>query len=108
MAVFFVLNVVLSAVDYSSRQPNMWFVSQWREVNAYILYRTGVFAFVLLSPLLLFSSRNNILLWLTNWSHSTFILLHRWAGRLFMLYAVVHSIIGLQIYAQYATTSWWI
>ncbi|KAL8343002.1 hypothetical protein RB601_004611 [Gaeumannomyces tritici] len=67
LAVFFALNVVLSAVDYSSRQPNMWFASAWQEINAYVLYRTGAFAFVLLSPLLLFSSRNNTLLWLTNW-----------------------------------------
>ncbi|KAL8405436.1 hypothetical protein RB596_004341 [Gaeumannomyces avenae] len=108
LAVFFVLNVVLSAVDYSSRQPNTWFASAWQEITTYVLYRTGVFAFVLLSPLLLFSSRNNILLWLTNWSHSTFILLHRWIGRLFMLYTVAHSIIGPQIYANYATTEWWI
>jgi len=27
---------------------------------------------------MLFSSRNNFLLWITNWSHTTYLLLHRW------------------------------
>lgn len=44
---------------------------------------------------------------MTDWTHSTFMLLHRWVARLFMLHVVIHSIIGLQVYAHYAQTSWW-
>lgn len=108
IALFIGLNAALAAVGYQSAQPNAWFDSQRREISAYVLYRTGTFGFVLLPVILLFASRNNILLWLTNWSHSTYLLLHRWVARVFTLYVVVHSIIGLQAYAQQAQTEWWI
>ncbi|KAG7285983.1 hypothetical protein NEMBOFW57_008279 [Staphylotrichum longicolle] len=108
IALFIGLNVILSAVDYQSAQPNAWYNDQWHEISAYVLYRTGTFGFMLLPILLLFASRNNILLWFSNWSHSTYLLLHRWVARVFTLYVVIHSCIGLQIYAHNSQTEWWI
>ncbi|KAK0723355.1 ferric reductase-like transmembrane component [Lasiosphaeria miniovina] len=108
IAIFVALNVILSAVGYRSSQPNAWFATQWNEISAYVLYRTGTLGFMLLPIMFLFSSRNNALLWLSNWSHSTFLLLHRWVARVFALYVVVHSIIGLQIYPDDSDTTWWI
>ncbi|GAB1312357.1 Ferric oxidoreductase domain-containing protein [Madurella fahalii] len=108
ITVFGVLSAVLAAVGYQSGQPNAWFDSQWKEISAYVLYRTGTLAFMLLPIVFLFASRNNVLLWLTTWSHSTYLLLHRWVARVFMLYVVIHSIIGLRVYAHYAQTEWWI
>ncbi|CAG1959089.1 unnamed protein product [Fusarium graminearum] len=107
IAIFVFLNVVLTAVGYRTAQPNGWFTSSWQELIAYLLYRTGAFAFTLLPVLLVFSSRNNLLLWMTNWSHPTYLLLHRWIGRLFTLYAVLHSIFGLLAYRHYEKTVWW-
>ncbi|KAK5660439.1 hypothetical protein OQA88_12983 [Cercophora sp. LCS_1] len=108
IALFFALNVVLTAVSYTSAQPNAWFADTYHEIGAYVLYRTGTLGFTLLPILILFAGRNNILLWVTNWSHSTFLLLHRWVARVFTLYVVVHSIIGLRVYAANANTTWWI
>lgn len=108
IGVFIIINIILSAVGYKSRQPNGWFASEWNEIMAYVFYRFGAFSFALFPVVVLFSSRNNLLLWLTNWSHSTYLLLHRWIGRLFTLYAVLHSIMGLMIYSTYQTTDWWI
>jgi hypothetical protein len=48
----------------------------------------------------LFAGRNNVLLWLTNWSHSTYMLLHRWIARVFCLQALLHSIVSLHLYIQ--------
>ncbi|KAH0491920.1 hypothetical protein TgHK011_003322 [Trichoderma gracile] len=107
ITLFIILNVVFTAVEYHVRQPSAWFADGWHELIAYLLYRTGSFAFALLPVLLLFSSRNNVLLWLANWSHSTYLLLHRWVGRMFTLYAVLHSIFGLLTYKQYEDTVWW-
>ncbi|KAF2738383.1 ferric reductase-like transmembrane component [Polyplosphaeria fusca] len=95
---FIVLNVILTAANYQHRQPNGWYPTLSDEVLAYIFYRTGVFSFVLLPLLLLFSSRNNFLLWLTNWSHSTFVLLHRWVARLCALHALLHTLTALPLY----------
>ncbi len=108
IAIFVILSTVFAAVDYKSGQPNGWFGSQWQEISAYVLYRTGTLGFMLLPVLFLFASRNNVLLWLTNWSHSTYLLLHRWVARVFTLYVVIHSIIGLQIYAANSKEVWWI
>ncbi|KAL6856719.1 ferric reductase-like transmembrane component [Trichoderma novae-zelandiae] len=107
IALFIMLNVVFTAVEYHVRQPSAWFADGWHELIAYLLYRTGAFAFALLPVLILFSSRNNVLLWLANWSHSTYLLLHRWVGRVFALYAVLHSIFGLLTYKHYESTVWW-
>ena len=53
--------------------------------------------------LILFAGRNNILLWLTNWSHSTFIVLYRWIARLFALHTILHSIFFLAARIQTGT-----
>lgn len=48
--------------------------------------------------LILYSSRNNFLLWVTNWSHATFLHLHRWVAAIATIQACIHSAIYLQIY----------
>lgn len=106
---FFILNVVLTAVNYESKQPHAWYATQGQEIKAYIFYRTGVLAFVLVPLLILFSSRNNVLLWMTNWSHSTFLLLHRWVARIFALQVLLHSLLALPLYyPSEAKKEYWI
>src|SRR6186713_2224781 len=52
-----------------------------------------------LAPLvILFAGRNNILIWMTNWSHSTYMTLHRWVARIFAIQVIVHSIVELILY----------
>ncbi|KAJ2922194.1 hypothetical protein H1R20_g14904, partial [Candolleomyces eurysporus] len=68
--------------------------------------RTGVLAMANFVALFLFASRNNILLWITNWSHSTFLLLHRWIAYCLIFQASIHSAIQLaSSYADHATRS---
>jgi hypothetical protein len=66
IALFLILNIVLTAVSIQVSQPNAWYSSQRREVMAFILYRTGNLAYIIAPLIFLFASRNNILLWLTN------------------------------------------
>lgn len=108
IATFTLLVLVLSAVDYKSMQPHAWYPNPRDEVLAYVFYRTGVFAFVMAPLTLLFSSRNNVLLWATSWSHSTFLLLHRWVARLFALLALLHTLMALPLYypAEAAQEYW--
>ena len=102
---FFILNLVLSFVGYESAQPHPWGYNHRGEILAYAGYRTGEFAFALLPLTILFSGRNNILLWLTNWSHSTYLLLHRWIARLFALHTILHSVFLLAARIQTGTYS---
>lgn len=106
---FIALNVILTAISYQTRQPNAWFTSTSKEVTAYVFYRTGTLAFVVLPLCFLFAGRNNFLLWTTNWSHSTYLLLHRWVSRIFALQAFLHTILALPLYYKTAATEqYWI
>ncbi|KAJ4382039.1 hypothetical protein N0V86_002366 [Didymella sp. IMI 355093] len=105
---FVALNIILSAVNYGSSQPHPWGFSKRDEMLSYIGYRTGHIGYALLPLIVLFSSRNNFLLWITNWSYGTYILLHRWIARIFAVQAIVHSITLLLTYqgsGSYATES---
>lgn len=95
---FFTLNVILSSVNYGSSQPHPWGFSKREEILSYIGYRTGHIGYGLLPLVILFSSRNNFLLWITNWSYGTYLLLHRWIARIFAVQAIVHSITLLLCY----------
>jgi predicted ferric reductase len=97
---FFLLNVVLSTIGYESAQPHPWGYDKRGELLAYAGYRTGHIAFALLPLVILFSGRNNFLLWVTNWTHSTYILLHRWVARIFAVQTILHSIFLLAAYKQ--------
>jgi hypothetical protein len=67
--------------------------------------RAGVLSFANIPLLVLYTSRNNFLLWLTHWSHSTFLLLHRWVAFICTVEACLHSTIYLQIYVANNTHS---
>ncbi|KAK4221200.1 ferric reductase like transmembrane component-domain-containing protein [Podospora fimiseda] len=111
---FLILNIIMGAAGYKSVQPNAWFENQWQEIMGYISARTGVLAFALTPLVVLFSGRNNILLWATNWSHSTFMILHRWVARIYALQVIVHSITELVLYIDMGSyeedvkTEYWI
>ncbi|KAK5071571.1 hypothetical protein LTR64_004650 [Lithohypha guttulata] len=98
IVVFFLLNILFTALDYKSITPNSWFTDTKSEILIYVANRTGVLAFALAPLVILFAGRNNVLLWLTNWSHSTYLLLHRWIARIFTLQIILHSILELVYY----------
>ncbi|KAH7401163.1 ferric reductase like transmembrane component-domain-containing protein [Phaeosphaeria sp. MPI-PUGE-AT-0046c] len=110
------MNIVLSAVGYNITWPNSWYSTKPEEVVAYVGNRAGVLSFANLGLVVLYSSRNNILLYLTNWSHSTFLLVHRWIAVICTIQACIHSAVWLQIYikqgaqahAEQAAYEYWI
>ena len=95
------INVILSAAGYQSREPNSWYPGSSGgdgETVTYLTNRLGVLSFANIPLVFLYAGRNNILLWLTNWSHGTFLLLHRWVAWIATLQAALHSAIYLEIY----------
>ncbi|KAI0161868.1 ferric reductase like transmembrane component-domain-containing protein [Hypoxylon sp. FL1284] len=101
VAYFIIINVVLSCVDYRLVWPNAYYGRQKDQLLVYITNRLGVLSFANLPLLILYSSRNNILLWLTNWSQTTFLQLHRWVAIICTIEACIHSAIYLQIYLSF-------
>ena len=65
--------------------------------------RLGLLSFANLPLVFLYAGRNNFLLWVTNWSHSTFLLIHRWIAAIATLQAILHSIIYLHAYIKAGT-----
>ncbi|KAI6357327.1 hypothetical protein MCOR25_007712 [Pyricularia grisea] len=109
------LNIVLGSITYYNFEfVHPWGYSKSGEILSFVGYRTGHISFALLPLTVLFASRNNFLLWLTDWPYSTFLLLHRWVARLCVAHAVVHSITMMTAYIQlgkYYTdihTAYWI
>jgi predicted ferric reductase len=60
----------------------------------------GVLSLVNLALLFLYAGRNNLLLWMTNWSHSKSILLHHWIAAIAVLQAILHSLLYLYAYVK--------
>ncbi|KAK2026910.1 ferric reductase-like protein transmembrane component 4 [Colletotrichum zoysiae] len=103
---FIVINTVFSAVNYEYADPNTWYPGdQWRWMCMLVSNRLGLLSFANLPLVFLYAGRNNLLLWVTDWSHSTFLLLHRWIAAIATLQAILHSIIYLDVYVKNGTHS---
>lgn len=97
VALVWIVNIILSSVGYRSYQPNAWFDSTRLEILTYITNRTGALSFVNITLLIIYAGRNNPLLLATNWSRSTYILLHKHVAIIATIQACLHSAIYLQI-----------
>ncbi|KAL9045864.1 MAG: hypothetical protein Q9214_001168 [Letrouitia sp. 1 TL-2023] len=98
VALMAILTVILTTANYQTTPLSAWYANQHQEILAFVTYRTGTLAFALAPLVLLFSSRNNVLLWLSDWSHSTYLLLHRWIARIFGIQVLLHSFFALALY----------
>ncbi|KAH7362371.1 ferric reductase transmembrane component 4 [Plectosphaerella cucumerina] len=96
----FAINIIGSFVALDRRTPNSWWGSPEEEFLSLYSNRVGMLSFANLPLLFLYAGRNNILLWITNWSHSTFLLLHRWIAFICMLEAVLHSAVYLDLHVR--------
>ncbi|KAK6845767.1 hypothetical protein PG995_015877 [Apiospora arundinis] len=82
------INIALLAAAYPSSTSK-------DELVTLFGYRSGLFSFVNIALAVLYASRNSVLLYLTNWSHATFLLLHRWIAVLAIFEALIHAAIFL-------------
>ena len=94
------INIIFCCVGYESRQPNSWFDSTTQEIRSFVGNRTGALSLVNIALSVLYAGRNNLLISLTNWSHTTFLLLHRWVASIATLQACIHSAIYLYNYME--------
>ena len=101
IAIYVILNIIFCSAPYNSVQPSSWFSNRNEEMAAYIANRTGVLSFANMALAILFSTRNNPLMYLSGWSQTTFLAFHRWAARIAILQAVIHSIVYTADYCYY-------
>lgn len=99
------INLTAVFVGYHRYSPNLIRPDRSRELVRGIGNRAGTIALANIPLVILFAGRNNMLLWLTNWSHSTFLLLHRWTAVICTVEACLHSAMRLQIVVSDGTHS---
>lgn len=109
-----VLNIVFLLAPYTALFPQSVFATMKDMEISTIGNRAGNLAMGNLVALFVFSARNNILLWLTDWPYDTYVLLHRWLGYWTIFHTILHSIMlwvyyALDgTYAEEAAKKYWI
>ncbi|KAG7407151.1 Ferric/cupric reductase transmembrane component B [Fusarium oxysporum f. sp. rapae] len=103
IALISILNILLWLGPYTVHQPQASFASLKMQTISVVGNRAGDMAMGNVVALFLFSTRNNILLYVTDWSHSTYLLLHRWLGYWAIFHTVVHSAMLLANYVIQGT-----
>ena len=88
---YFVLHAVLISVNLGIYADNVLFNPLSVMIAKYVGDRTGIMAFAHLPLIVLFATRNNILLWFTGLEYTTFMVFHKWVSRVMFLDAVIHS-----------------
>lgn len=77
----------MTAVDIYSWPPI------YKQYLRYVADRTGILSFANLPLLWIFAGRNNIFLWATGWSFTTFNIFHRHVAVVATVQAVVHTLL---------------
>lgn len=114
IAYLFIINIVLSFVGFEVANPSAWYTSPRAEFLRYLANRTGILTMCNVPLVILYAGRNSVLLWATNWSRTTFLLLHRWMALICTIHAVIHSCVFLYIartqpgWEQEPTEKYWI
>ncbi|KAK4447967.1 ferric reductase like transmembrane component-domain-containing protein [Podospora aff. communis PSN243] len=95
------LNIIFLVAPYVHHHPQSTFISRAAQNLSIIGNRAGVMAMGNAAAIFLFSARNNPLLWITDWSYSTYLTLHRWLGYWVVIHTVLHSVMLWGYYATY-------
>ncbi|KFY04042.1 hypothetical protein V490_00012 [Pseudogymnoascus sp. VKM F-3557] len=103
--VYYVVSFILCAVSYEVFSPNLYY-SYSGQLQRYIADRTGTISYANLPVLWMFSGRNNVFLWATGWSFSTFNIFHRHIARIATIQAIVHSVAYSILQANSFKESW--
>jgi|SRR5579862_8240482 len=99
ISIYLILNLVFMCIHYHLFMENVyWPANEPMQLSRYIADRAGILAFAQIPLLIAFAGRNNILIWLTGWSFTTFNVWHKWVARVCLIHTFVHSV-GYTVYA---------
>lgn len=98
IAGFFLLNTLYLVAGYEFDPLNLLFGKSSWQITRFVADRSGILSISHVPLIILFSTRNNVVEYLTGFKYTTFIALHKWIGRSMILDVCVHSI----AYSYYA------
>ncbi|RYO94786.1 hypothetical protein DL766_000049 [Monosporascus sp. MC13-8B] len=97
------INVIFLVAPYVFTQPQSTFGSTKEQSISIIGNRAGVMAMGNVVAAFVFAARNSPLLCVTDWSYSTYLLLHRWLGYWVIIHTVLHSVMLLAYYKVFGS-----
>ncbi|CAK7895112.1 ferric/cupric reductase transmembrane component 1 [[Candida] anglica] len=89
---WFILALVFNIDHIDHVSHNFVWASTKAEMGRKIADRSGIIACYLVPIQILFAGRNNFTQWISGWSYSRMILLHRWISRITFILVLVHTI----------------
>jgi len=95
-----VINLLLSVVDYRTVQPNFRYATKEKEVMMEVGLRAGLLSFANMALVIFLAGRNTFMCWLTDWSRSTYLLIHRWIAYVSIIQAAIHCLVYLHHYVS--------
>ncbi|KAM9924044.1 hypothetical protein OXX59_004795 [Metschnikowia pulcherrima] len=113
ISIFVALSLILCSVGYTSARTPIAFHPAAKDYVRYVANRFAIISTTLVPMVFLLAGRNSILQWMTRWDHSTFLLYHRWIGRVVVFGIIVHSVmaaVSLYLHGKYTReiSSWYV
>lgn len=95
---YFTITVTFLSIGYDLYDGNTRYQTKTIQFTRYLGDRAGILATAHLPMIFLFAGRNNIMLWLTNWSFTTMSVYHKWISRMLFVLVAIH---GACFYTHY-------
>lgn len=88
---YLTLHIIFLSCKYEYDPFNIIFKSKKAQLASFVADRTGVLAFAHFPLIVLFAGRNNFLQYISGLKYTTFIVFHKWLGRVMFIDALIHS-----------------
>ncbi|CAM1503657.1 Fc.00g012480.m01.CDS01 [Cosmosporella sp. VM-42] len=108
------INLVAVFHGYPHTTPDAWYPDRKLQLTYQIANRAGWISLANMPLVYIYGGRNSMLLWLSNWSHASYLLMHRWVALICVLQACLHSAMWLEIevkadyYSESVKEKYWI
>lgn len=91
ISIYMILTIIFMCCGYVFMNNNPLWNTHYSELVLNVSNRAGIIAAIQIPLLTLFALRNNILIWITGWSYSSFNAYHRGIARITFLLGVTHA-----------------
>ena len=88
---YLILHTIFMSYKYQYDPYHIIFSVHKAEVADFVAFRSGILSFAHLPLIVLFAGRNNFLQLISGLKYTSFIMFHKWVGRMMFLDAVIHS-----------------
>ncbi|EMG48258.1 hypothetical protein G210_1192, partial [Candida maltosa Xu316] len=92
VAGWFIMVLIMCCTNYVHVKPNYIWPQRNNELGRKVADRTGQISLWVISPLVMFAGRNNLLQWISGWPYARFVYIHKWMSRVMVMLGIAHSV----------------